>query len=87
MHWLRSIAGGVALLVLSVCAVAQTVPSGVGKPSSGLPPSLLNVGFEPPLNGQIPLDVAFHDETGRDVKLCEYFGQQKPVLLALVYYG
>jgi protein SCO1/2 len=48
---------------------------------------LLNVGFEPPLNGQIPLDLAFRDEAGRDVRLGDYFGQKKPVLLALVYYG
>ena len=91
MNWLRSnakvLAGVVALLALSTVAGAQTVPGGVGRPSTGLPPSLLNVGFEPPLNGQIPLDVAFHDETGRDVRLSEYFGHGKPVLLALVYYG
>jgi protein SCO1/2 len=48
---------------------------------------LINVGFEPPLNGQIPLDLAFRDESGRDVRLGDYFGHQKPVLLALVYYG
>jgi protein SCO1 len=87
MNKLRSIAGVVALLALSISAAAQTVPGGVGKPSSGLPPSLLNVGFEPPLDGQIPLDVTFRDESGHEVKLGEYFGQQKPVLLALVYYG
>ena len=88
MNWLRSMAGVVALLAFGLVSVnAQTVPGGVGKPASGLPPSLLNVGFEPPLNGQIPLDTAFRDESGRDVKLGEYFGQQKPVLLALVYYG
>jgi protein SCO1/2 len=75
------------LLTLGVAAGAQTVPDGVGRAATGLPSSLLNVGFEPPLSGQIPLDVAFRDETGRDVKLGEYFGQQKPVLLALVYYG
>jgi len=87
MNGLRSIAGIVALLFLGIGTAAQTVPGGVGQASSGLPPSLLNVGFEPPLNGQIPLGAGFRDETGRDVKLGEYFGQQRPVLLALVYYG
>ena len=48
---------------------------------------LLNVGFEPPLDGQIPLDLAFRDEAGREVHLGDYFGQKRPVLLALVYYG
>jgi protein SCO1/2 len=47
---------------------------------------LRNVGFEPPLNGQMPLNANFKDETGRDVRLGDYFGH-KPVLLALVYYG
>jgi protein SCO1/2 len=47
---------------------------------------LRNVGFEPPLNGQMPLDLGFRDETGRDVQLRDYFGQ-KPVVLAFVYYN
>jgi protein SCO1/2 len=87
MTLFRSIAGISALLMLSIAAQAQTIPDNVGKSSSGLPPVLINVGFEPPLNGQIPLDLAFRDESGRDVRLGDYFGHQKPVLLALVYYG
>jgi len=87
MNWLRSIAGIVVMLTLSAAASAQTIPDNVGKSSAGLPPALLNVGFEPPLNGQIPLDLGFRDETGREVRLRDYFGRQKPVLLALVYYG
>lgn len=51
-----------------------------------MPPALQNVGFEPSLNGQMPLDLHFHDETGRDVQLREFFGQ-KPVVLAFVYYN
>jgi protein SCO1/2 len=51
-----------------------------------LPAQLLNVGFEPPLNAPLPLDVHFHDEAGRDVRFGDYFNR-KPVLLALVYYG
>src|SRR5258706_15032137 len=45
------------------------------------------VGSEPPLNGPMPLDLPFRDETGRSVQLRDYFGQQKPVVLAFVYYG
>jgi protein SCO1 len=66
---------------------AQTMPSDVGKSSSNLPPALVNVGFEPPLNGQMPLDVNFRDESGREVRFGDYFTGQKPVLLALVYYA
>jgi protein SCO1 len=86
MNWLRSIAGVAVLLALSCVSFAQTAPDNIGKSSSGLPAALQNVGFEPPLNGQVPLDLGFRDEAGRDVHLREYFGQ-KPVLLALVYYG
>jgi protein SCO1/2 len=83
---IRSIISLAALLALSVPAGAQTIPGSVGKSSSGLPAQLQNVGFEPPLNGQLPLDVNFLDESGRAVQLRQYFGR-KPVVLALVYYG
>jgi protein SCO1/2 len=86
MNCIRSIIAIAALLALSFAAAAQTIPDNVGKSSSGLPVQLQNVGFDPPLNGQMPLDVNFRDETGRDVQLREYFGRQ-PVVLALVYYG
>src|ERR1700689_1721904 len=34
----------------------------------------------------MPLDLAFREGSGRDVRFGDYFGH-KPVLLALVYYG
>ena len=78
-----------ALALMLACGMnvsAQTVPGNVGSSSSGLPPALRNVGFEPPLNGQIPLALRFKDETGRDVAFGDYF-HGKPVVLALVYYA
>jgi len=86
MNCIRSITAIAALLALSSAAAAQTIPDNVGKSSSGLPAQLQNVGFEPQLNAQLPLDVNFRDESGREVQLREYFGR-KPVVLALVYYG
>jgi len=86
MNCIRSITVIAALLALSTAAAAQTIPDNVGKSSSGLPAQLQNVGFEPQLNAQLPLDVNFRDESGRDVQLRDYFGR-KPVVLALVYYG
>ncbi len=43
------------------------------------------VGFEQKLETQLPLEVKFRDEAGREVALREYFGT-RPVVLALVYY-
>jgi protein SCO1 len=78
---------GIAALLLAACALhAQTVPSNMGPTAATMPAALQNVGFEPPLNGQMPLDLSFRDETGRDVHLRDYFGQ-KPVVLAFVYYN
>ena len=86
MNRIRTIAASVTLLAISVAASAQTIPDSVGKSSSGLPAQLVNVGFEPQLNAQLPLDTHFRDESGGDVQLRDYF-HGKPVLLALVYYG
>ena len=82
----RLIAGFTVLLAVCTGASAQSIPYDVGKSSSGLPAALQNVGFEPQLNAQIPLDTALRDEAGRDVHLRDYFGA-RPVVLALVYYG
>jgi len=54
-------------------------------PANMRPPGLKNVGIEQRLNEQVPLDLAFRDETGKPVRLGDYFGQ-KPVILNLVYY-
>jgi protein SCO1 len=85
MNWTRAISVVFTLLLGASAASAQAVPS-TGPAAQNMPPVLQNVGFEPPLNGHMPLDLAFRDETGRSVQLRDYFSQ-KPVLLALVYYG
>jgi protein SCO1/2 len=45
-----------------------------------------DVGFDQRLNAQVSLDLVFRDETGRAVRLGDYFGD-KPVILSLVYYN
>jgi protein SCO1 len=74
------------LLLAGNGAIAQTIPSNVGQTSAVMPPQLQNVGFDPKLNAQIPLDLPFVDETGKSVALHDYF-RQKPVVFAFVYYG
>ena len=47
-------------------------------------PLLKKVGIDQRMGAQVPLDLAFNDESGKLVTLRQYFG--KPVILALVYY-
>jgi protein SCO1/2 len=56
-----------------------------GKAAADQIPALRDVGLDQKLDGAIPLDAAFTDETGRDVTVGRYFGP-RPVILALVYY-
>jgi protein SCO1/2 len=77
----------IALLLAASASRAQMAPDSVGEVSSGMPKILQGVGFRPELNTQMPLDTPFTDETGRAVKLADYFHEQKPVVLAFVYYG
>jgi protein SCO1/2 len=44
-----------------------------------------SVGIDQRLEAQVPLDLRFRDDRGRDVALGKYFGE-RPVILALVYY-
>ena len=55
------------------------------QPAMMKPPVLKDVGIDQILNTQVPLDLEFKDETGRAVRLSEYF-KGKPVILSLVYY-
>ncbi len=70
----------VALLI-----AASLFAGGAGFAENNLPEQLRNVGIDQKLNEQVPLDLVFKDETGREVQLGQYFGR-KPVLLSLVYY-
>jgi protein SCO1 len=56
-----------------------------GTPADQQPLLLKKISIEQKLNTQLPLNLEFRDETGRDVRLGDYFGQ-KPVILSLVYY-
>ncbi len=54
-------------------------------PSNVRPPGLKHVGIEQHLDEQIPPDLTFRDESGKTVRLGDYFGK-KPLILNLVYY-
>lgn len=77
----------VSILGLSSPAMAQLAaynqnPS-YSKPASENP--FANIGLDQRLNEQLPLTLAFRDETGKAVQLRDYFGD-KPVILSLAYY-
>jgi protein SCO1 len=76
----------VAILALSGSAWGGPMTTGVESPPANVrPPGLKNVGIEQNLNEQIPRDLTFRDETGKAVRLGDYFGS-KPMILNLVYY-
>jgi protein SCO1/2 len=54
-------------------------------PANKLPELLTEVGLDQKLDAQVPLGLPFKDETGRDVRLGDYFGE-RPVILTLAYY-
>ena len=78
-------------LVALVAAPALAQPSGPksvpppGKAATEQIPILREVGIDQKLGDQVPLDLIFVDESGRDVRLGELF-RARPVVLALVYY-
>lgn len=58
-----------------------------GSPATQQIPALRDGGIDQThLNAQIPLDAAFVDHTGRDVRLGDFFGHGRPVALVLAYY-
>jgi protein SCO1/2 len=50
-----------------------------------MPTALREVGWDQRLGEALPADIELRDETGRTVRLGDYFGK-KPVVLSLVYY-
>jgi protein SCO1/2 len=82
----------VGLLLLTAHCSLLTVQAQYAQPPVGPVPTgnstevLKKVDIEQRLGNQIPLDLKFRDETGREVRLGEYFGKGKPVALTLVYY-
>ncbi|REJ79402.1 MAG: SCO family protein [Acidobacteria bacterium] len=54
--------------------------------SNGMPAQLKTVGIDQKLGAQLPLEARFKDENGNEVELGKYFNNEKPVIIALVYY-
>jgi len=76
--------------LFAASAVAQV--SSYGDKQAGensgdqLPTVLQKVGVEQHLNQPLPLDAQFVDDTGKTIRLGDYFGQ-RPAIVTLVYYN
>jgi len=84
---------GLSVLLLSLVVPASAPAQMKGDivkwntpPSSERLPTLKTVGVDQRLDQQVPLDLQFRDETGRSVRLGDYFGK-RPIILNLAYYG
>lgn len=94
MKHLRAITAVGAILALAVTLVAAPAAAqfngGLMKPSvpkNVLPSELEAVQVTEHLGETLPLDVVLTDHEGRQVKLGDYFGKGKPVIVNLGYYG
>jgi protein SCO1/2 len=92
-NWRTAALAAAATLGLStpvLCPAAQAQVSRYDEkqmaPVSDKPPAILSgVGIAQHLNEQLPLNLIFTDDAGKQVELASYFGK-KPAILALVYY-
>ena len=67
-------------IIICLALLAATVVAQSARP---IKPG--DIGFDQRLGEEAPLDLAFRDESGKTVRLGDYFNH-KPVILALVYY-
>ena len=78
----------IALVILAAFAgspaPAQRPPTDV-RLDEGLPTALRAIGIDQRLDETIPRDIELVDETGRSVRLGEFFGE-RPVILVPAYY-
>ena len=83
---------GAVLGCALLCAAGVAQVSSYGDKQEGenrgdeLPKVLKQVGVAQHLNQALPLDAQFVDDTGRTVRLGDYFGKH-PAILSLVYYN
>jgi protein SCO1/2 len=74
-----------ALLAPSLSAQVSSYGDKETGPSNDQPSVLKGIGIAQRLNQQLPLNLAFVNESGQPVHLADYFGK-KPAILALVYF-
>lgn len=86
----RILLAGLVFALLSSAPLARAQYSAdrpVGASAQQVPDWQKHAGIDQKLNGQLPLSSVFKDESGRDVRLGDYFRDGKPVMMALMYYN
>lgn len=85
-HRTAIVAGTVVLcLASSLAAQVFSFSDKSEGPANTTPSIIKDIGIDQRLNQQLPLNLTFTDDTGKQVALGSYFGK-KPAILALVYY-
>jgi protein SCO1/2 len=69
----------ISLLLAAACPLAANAQQ------ISTPEILKKVSISQNLNAQVPRDLVFRDESGKSVRLGDFFGK-KPILLSLVYF-
>ena len=65
--------------------LAATIAFPAGAQQVTMPAILSKVGITQNLNARIPPDLVFRDETGKSVRIGDFFGK-KPIVFSLVYF-
>lgn len=98
---MRRIASLAAIIALALAALAvaatpraagaqnlepvDATPAAALGMQAGAPAPLQRIGFDQLMGKRVPADLAFRDESGRAVRIGDYFGK-RPLVLALVYF-
>jgi len=71
---------------VAIAAFAFTAPASQAQLATGIPDDLEGVGITEHVGAKLPLDASFRDEDGKMVTLGDYFTEEKPAILTLVYF-
>src|SRR3972149_1155746 len=72
----KAAAVGIAIAVATATSGAQVLPEPAGTPAVAKPGILSEIGIDQRLHAQGPLALTFTDESGRQVRLGDYFGKR-----------
>ncbi len=80
-------AGCVFLMAMAMAMAMMVCGSATAQQQPTVTADVLKrVGIDQRFDAQLPLDLTFRDQTGREVRLGQYFDGDKPVVLSLVYF-